>query len=347
MKRFLPLVATALFASSAHASSPIDWLQQACAFTNARWICDLGESALLLENLVNGSWERVQNNLENYAKGWLEDAAQTAGQVMCIGTAPNQRCLSDVSGQLKGWLTTQPDKFFDHVFAAGSEFYLSNLYQKFYLPSNAPKDSPTYLADDAIKTQPNVRAKFYMATAKDLQLLEDQKEMGVLMQQSSNILKPGEKPDKYLMHLAELTRPACNPTAPQNCVNPLDMGGGWIAQYKARAKTAVSTREQLQTLVELQAEAAGNDAQNTLELSKRVQQMTQAQIYTNQQLQMLYTALVDEKKQQQLEYQAKLERDLYEALENGRSSASFFSSASQLMFDVANPYTVVDAIGGL
>ena len=45
------------------------------------------------------------------------------------------------------------------------------------------------------------------------------------------------------------------------------------ATLNARVGAAVSSREELQTLVELQAEAQGFEAQNTLELSTRLRQI--------------------------------------------------------------------------
>ena len=102
----------------------------------------------------------------------------------------------------------------------------------------------------------------------------------------------------------------------------------------------------MQTLVELQAEASGNDATNTLELSRRIQQMVQAQVFTNQQLQLLYTAITSEQKERQLKYQASLEAEYSKALESGKTAASFYSSAGQMVLNNANAQTVLDAVEG-
>ena len=346
MKRLLPLLVIVIFSSAAHASSPLDWLQQACTIAKARWVCDTADSALLIKSLVDGGWDRVQSTSLSFAAGWLQDAAMTAGQVVCVGSGVSRRCLDDMTRDAKGWLSTQPDKFFENLFREGQSLYLSNLVQKMSGVSSAQPNSPTALADGAIAGQPNVKAKYYIAYAEDVRNLKKETEMGQLVSNSEQIIRPADPgtEDPYLRGVAELARPACDPGNPLTCLDPSSPGGGWIAQQKSRAATAVSTREQLQGLVELQADAQGFGAQNTLELSKRLQQLAQLQVYTNKQLQMIYDGITREQKERQAQYQASLEREYGQALAAGQQAAANFSSASQMMLNNANPTSVLSAV---
>jgi hypothetical protein len=350
VKRFfilsLWLVMCSSRAQAASQVNPLDLLQQACSLTRAKWICNAADSALLIKSMIDGGWTRVQNGAMAFATSWLQDAAQTAGQVICTENLTPNRCLSDMTYDAQRWLSTEPDKFYDNLFGEARKLYLSNLVDKMNGVSRAQVDSPTDLAVKAISTQINAKAKYYTAYAMDLQDLKAETEMGKLVDNSKQILLPpaNNKPDPYLAHVLELSRPACSPSAPQSCLDPTSPEGGWVAQYKSKAATAVSTREELQTLVELQAEASGHDATNTLELSRRIQQVVQAQVFTNQQLQLLYTAITGEQKERQLEYQASLEREYSKALESGKTASSFYSSAGQMVLNNANAETVLNII---
>ena len=70
-------------AQAASTVNPLDLIQQACALTRAKWICNAADSALLIKSMIDGGWNRVQNGAMAFATSWLQDAAQTAGQVIC------------------------------------------------------------------------------------------------------------------------------------------------------------------------------------------------------------------------------------------------------------------------
>jgi hypothetical protein len=350
-KVLLVLVFLAACAGQSYASSPLDWLQQACSFTRAKWVCQTADSALLAKALIDGSWNRVQASAQRLAMGWIQDAVQTAGDNLC--TDPTQTgqpriCLSQMSANINNFLATTPDALYDELFRITQQFYLSNLLRTLNGSTGAQPGSPTALAEDVIRTQPNAKAKFYKAYSEDLQQLEKETHMGKVLENSRSEIKPpdptkGER-DPYLEFVAELNRPACDPSNPTTCLDPLNPQGGWAAQKKARAATAVSTREQLQTLVELHAEASSNDALNTLELRKQMQKLAIIQVNTNEQLKMIYEALVADKKNKQAEYKASLERSLAKTLSTGRQAAANYSSAAQQMLDNANPQSVLDFV---
>ncbi|MEY4529620.1 MAG: hypothetical protein RLZZ156_341 [Deinococcota bacterium] len=352
MKRlFLVMLFSFFFMGQSHASSPLDWLQQACSFTRAKWVCQTADSALLAKALVDGSWNRAQASAQRIAMGWIQDAVQTAGENICTDSTQTGQpsiCLSQMSANISNWLNTAPDALYDQLFDTARQFYLSNLLRTFNGTTGAQPGSPTALAEEAIRTQPNAKAKYFKAYAEDLQQLEKETAMGKIFENSRNKIKPpdptkGER-DPYLEFIAELNRPACDPANPLTCLDPLNPQGGWAAQKKARAATAVSTREQLQTLVELQAEASSNDALNTLELRGQLQKMAIIQVNTNEQLKMIYEALTSDKKNKQAEYKASLERSLSNTFSTGHQAAANFSSAAQLMLDNANPQPVLDFV---
>ena len=106
--------------------------------------------------------------------------------------------------------------------------------------------------------------------------------------------------------------------------------------YKDRAKTSVSSREVIQTLAELEADKAGLDLQNTLELSKRLQQVATVQVLTNNQLAKIHQAIISEQEQKSLEFQAALEEKLSSTYSDAAQSSATFGSAGSLMVQNTN-----------
>ena len=105
-----------------------------------------------------------------------------------------------------------------------------------------------------MKINPNLRAEMIGATSRDLRVFKDKTEVAKLAAQSAEVISlPKGQTDPFARHAQSLLTPV----------------SGFIDGYKDRAKTSVSSREVIQTLAELEADKAGLDLQNTLELIQR------------------------------------------------------------------------------
>jgi hypothetical protein len=159
------------------------------------------------------------------------------------------------------------------------------------------------------------------ATSRDLRVFKDKTEVAKLAAQSAEVISlPKGQTDPFARHAQSLLMPAT----------------GFIDGYKDRAKTAVSSREVIQTLAELEADKAGLDLQNTLELSKRLQQVATVQVLTNNQLAKIHQAIISEQEQKSLEFQAALEEKLSSAYSDAAQSSATFGSAGSLMVQNTN-----------
>lgn len=310
----------------AAATDPLGLLQAACSATHAQVVCDLAESAVFIQGLVQNGAQELISTLTNIGNGFVQDAIQSLGSSACF----NGTCLNDLTASLKNYLNTAPGEFFDRLYAEGEKYFLSNLNQKLYGPSSAQVNSPTYAAENAIQVNPNVKAEYVNAAAADLNSFKNKTEVGKLAAQSGAIIAPlpAGQSDPYQSHVGGLSTPKA----------------GLIDGYKDRAKTNVSARETLQTLVELESDRVGLDAINTLEVSRRVQQVSSEQAITNAQLAKIYDALVSDSERKALEYQAQLESKLSNAYDDASNASSLFESAGQSIMDKTNPSFVLDFV---
>jgi hypothetical protein len=312
-------ISTPVANAQAQAGNPVTgFFQGLCASTNAKLICDLSESLTYIDGFIANGAQNLQGVLGNLGQGFVQDAIQTIGGQLC---APNGPCLNDTVAGLRNLLETAPAEFFDRLYQEGSRYYLSNLVQKLNRPSTAQPGSPQYTAEEAMKTNPNLRAEMIGATSRDLRVFKDKTEVAKLAAQSAEVISlPKGQTDPFARHAQSLLMPAT----------------GFIDGYKDRAKTAVSSREVIQTLAELEADKAGLDLQNTLELSKRLQQVATVQVLTNNQLAKIHQAIISEQEQKSLEFQAALEEKLSSAYSDAAQSSATFGSAGSLMVQNTN-----------
>ncbi len=310
----------------AAATDPLGLLQAACSATHAQVICDLAESAVFIQGLAQNGARQLIGTLTNIGNGFVQDAIQSLGSSACVGGV----CLNDLTASLKNYLNTAPAEFFDRLYAEGQKYFLSNMNEKLYGPSSAQVHSPTYAAEQAIQSNPNVKAQYVNAAAQDLDAFKNKTEVGKLAAQAGAIIAPlpAGQFDPYQSHVNGLGTPKV----------------GFIDGYKDRAKTNVSARETLQTLVELESDRAGLDAINTLEVSRRVQQVSSEQAITNAQLAKIYDALVADGERKAIQYQAELESKLSNAYDDASNASSLFSSAGDSIMDKTNPSFVLDFV---
>lgn len=314
-------------AARAQSTDPVGLLQAACSATHAQVLCDLADAAAFAQDLVQNGANRLVNTLGNIGQGFVTNAINTLGANACLGGT----CLNDVTSGLKHWLETEPDKFFDELYAQGEKYYLSNFLERMNNPSQSAVDSPSYAADEAPKVNPNLKAEAVDAASKDLDAFHNLTEMGKLAAIAKGIVAPppAGQTDPYRKHVNNITLPSLG-------------GASALDEFRNQAKTAVSSREVIQTLVDLEAARAGWDISNTEEVSRRVQQVSSEQAVTNAQLAMIYQALVGQANQKSLEFQAQLEEKLSNAFDDAANAASLFSSAGEAVMDRANPNFVLD-----
>jgi hypothetical protein len=325
---FAALVALSLApAAHAQASDPVGLLQAACSATRSQVLCDLADAAAFAQNLAQNGANRLVATLGNIGQGFVTDAISTLGANTCLGGT----CLNDLTGGLKHWLETEPDKFFDELYRQGEQYYLSNFLDRMNNPSSSAVDSPSYAADEAPKVNPNLKAEAVDAAAKDLDAFRNLTEMGKLAAIAKGIVAPppAGQTDPYRQHVNNILLPSLG-------------GASTLDGFRNQARTAASSREVIQTLVDLEAARAGWDISNTEEVSRRVQQVSSEQAVTNAQLAMIYQALVGQANQKSLEFQAQLEEKLSNAFDDAANAASLFSSAGEAVMDRANPNFVLD-----
>lgn len=313
--------------SPAKAGPATDFFVGLCDSTRARAICDIGESLVSLDSLITNGGQQLVNALGTLGQGFVTDAINTLGGELCVQGV----CLNDAAAGLKRYLNDKPSEFFVKLYEEGQRYYLSNLAQKLRHPSTAEVNTPTYFADNALRQNPNVQAEFLATSEQDRQIFKERTEIGALAAASSEVMAPNGQPDQtYAKHAQGVLMPAT----------------GFIADYKARAKAAVSSREVMQIGVELEADRAGLEVQSTLEISKRLQQVAQVQILTNAELAKLHSALVREQDQKALEFQAKLEAKYSKARDEAVQGTGLLQSAGFMVQRNANPNAFDAYLGG-
>jgi hypothetical protein len=142
-------------------------LRQACTLTRASWICDAAQIAAMTKNLIESGPQRILQLGQDLAEGWVYDAMETTGTLICVDPAQPSTCLSNMLAESKSWLGTEPGLFLNSISERLRQLYLSNLRARLN-PLNAPLNSPQMWAARAIELNPALKARTIAMVANDL-----------------------------------------------------------------------------------------------------------------------------------------------------------------------------------
>jgi hypothetical protein len=322
----------------------LGYLGQACSLLKATWVCDLTQIVGMVDGLNKSGWATLKGTLDGALEGWLEDAVTTAGNNLCLDAQYGGGCLANFLSDAKTFLQNEPSKLFAYLAEQARKLYLSNLVNITKNQKRSPRGSPEYWAEEAIATSPSLRAKFLKATAESMKAAGKFEEAGKINLKSLDLLDPKlDQNSPYNGFSSRSLMPDCA-SLPIAC-DPTNPEGGTIARYKNRARTAVSTRELTQLMVELEADKIGGEILQTQEISRKMTQMTQAQVFTSQQLFNIYQDQLEERQKSQAKYQFELEQDLMTQYQRNRTNAGIIDTSRDIIIKMSD-WTVFDGVIG-
>jgi hypothetical protein len=321
------------------------YLGQACSIVKATWICDLAQVIGMVDGLNESGWQMLQSSLNGIIEGALTDAVQTAGDSLCVGAEFGGGCFSQFLQDAKVFLQTKPQQLFAYLQQQAQKYYLSNLIKKTSGPNMEAKSTPQYFANEALRVNPTTNGAYKIATIETNLSNKKSLEAQEILKSSMDIMStPKEKLSGYRLFSAEAVRPDCASAPPPLC-DPTNPTGGMIASYKNRARTAISTRELTQLMVELEADKIGSEIHQTNELVRKMNQMTQAQVFTTQQLYNIFDELNQDKKKKIKQLEAKIEGWMEEEYRSNRVSSGMFDTTKDIVLEMSD-WTKFDNIMG-
>jgi hypothetical protein len=323
-------------------------LTAACNFSGANYICQTKDIVRMVDNLGRNGLEQLKQVFVGIPEAWVKDLIVNLGDT-CIDPAtgaiafPEQggargQCVNDLTNTVYNWLQTEPKEFYKRLNELTKQIYITNLRKTWgpYGPSNPEpiKGSATWWMENAVRSNPFLSRQLLSIKEESAQLTQESAKMTFGLAESLKTVQPNAATAGFYNRITETT--AGNNLNPTECpdilpdptrkmldladkpvIDPCIAGGGIAYKAQAAAKTAASSREVLQGLVDLQAEMLKNDIMNTAEVGRNLQTVAGLTARTNVQLDGMYKLMIKEALQKEAQFKSRLEQDLAEDSRKG------------------------------
>lgn len=286
MKRNTVILSVLVLSLSSQASAANGWeelgsiLGQACGATNSgsgkvggitipvgeqaadklKWLCQLNNiHGFVNNNILNGDWE-------NFAR---DVAGQYLGRLVTSATANMDTTgLNDTLGKLNAALDQDYATFRSLIYGSA----LQNIQNPALLNAGAAAGSVGDLTNQAIQMNPSLALADRMAVAGD----------------AFDAIQGADKAYKA-KKIQDEAKKAIETNLAQGMSNATAVIGtptqqGVVDKFNADAKTAISTREQVEILTNLTGEAMKSKVTSDIAILNQLSEMVQQQVMTNNQL---------------------------------------------------------------